>query len=118
MNTSGGTLLFGVSDKGVPLGLDEDLALFKDGGEDAFERYFRQALINAVGAKFTPSVAVSFPELDGKMICRVDAESSLKPVFVRKKIEGIEQRFFYIRSGNVTLQLDAQAAHEYIDDHW
>jgi hypothetical protein len=118
MNTSGGTLLFGVSDKGVPLGLDEDLALFKDGGEDAFERYFRQALINAVGAKFTPGVAVSFPELDGKMICRVDAEPSLKPVFVRKRIEGIEQRFFYIRSGNVTLQLDAQAAHEYIDDHW
>ncbi len=118
MNTSGGALLFGVSDKGVPLGLEEDLALFKEGGKDAFERYFRQALINAVGAKFTTGVSVSFPELDGKMICRVDVEPSLKPAFVRKKIEGIEQKFFYIRSGNETRQLDAEAAHDYIDSHW
>jgi predicted HTH transcriptional regulator len=118
MNTGGGTLLVGVADEGDPLGLDQDLSLMKGRGKDGLERYFRQALINAVGAKFTTGVGFSFHELDGNLVCRIDVEPSTKPVFIQKMVEGIVQKQFYIRSGNGNRELDAQSAHDYIEMHW
>jgi hypothetical protein len=116
MNTGGGTLLVGVSDTGELLGLDQDLALTKS--LDGLERYYRQALINAVGAKFTTGVAVSFAELDGKLIFRIDVEPSTRPVFVEAKVQGILEKDFYVRSGSGNRKLDAQATYDYIEMHW
>jgi ATP-dependent Lon protease len=116
MNTEGGTLLIGVTDEDrAVIGIKNDLQTLKHANVDEYERHFRQALINAIGAEFTPYVRVSFPEIDGTQICRVDVGSSPKPVFVASKNQGKE---FYIRSGPRSDPLDPEATHGYIEMHW
>jgi len=115
MNTDGGTLLAGVTDgEHEVIGIANDLAMMKRGDVDGFEQYLRQALINAVGAEFSPYVKVTFPEVDGVQVCRVDVTRSPKPVFYAGK-QGKE---FYIRSGNGNRPLDPEATHDYIEMHW
>ncbi len=113
MNTDGGTLLIGVNDAGEVIGLDKDLSLVKK-GTDGFERLLRQALVNSIGAEFTPLVKVTFPGVDGVEICRVEVERSPQPVF----FAGKNGKEFYIRSGNGNRPLDPEATHDYIQMHW
>jgi hypothetical protein len=117
MNTAGGTLLVGITNKGEIVGIGADLDLSSN-GQDGLELFYRQALVNAIGAKFTTGVSVSFPQLDGQTLCRIEVEASPRPVFVERKVDGAAQKQFYVRSGNGTRPLDAQAAHEYIEMHW
>lgn len=115
MNTDGGTLLVGVTDaEHEVIGIANDLAMMKRGDVDGFEQYLRQALINGVGAEFSPYVKVAFPDMDGVQVCRVDVTRSPKPVFYAGKL-GQE---FHIRSGNGNRPLDPEATHDYIEMHW
>jgi len=112
LNTDGGTLLIGVGDDKAVIGLANDLSMLKRGDEDEFERFLRQALIDAMGAEFSPLAKVSFPSVDGVEICRVDVGP--KPVF----ISGKQGKEFHIRSGNGNRPLDPEATHDYIQMHW
>ena len=114
LNTSGGSLLIGVTDDKAVIGLANDLSTLKRGDTDEFERVVRQALISAMGAEFSPFAEVSFPSVDGVVICRVDVGRSPKPVF----ITGRQGKEFYIRSGNSNRPLDPEATHGYIEMHW
>jgi hypothetical protein len=95
-------------------GLEKDLSTLRRGDEDEFERFLRQALIDAMGAEFSPLAKVSFPLIDGVVICRVDVGKSPKPVFMAGK----QGKQFYIRSGNGNRPLDPEATHDYIQMHW
>jgi ATP-dependent Lon protease len=115
LNTEGGTLLVGVTDADHEvIGIGNDLSTLKRRDVDAFEQYFRQALVNGIGAEFGPYVKVTFPSVDGLQICRVDVVRSPKPVF----IAGKQAKEFYIRSGNGNRPLDPEATHDYIEMHW
>jgi ATP-dependent Lon protease len=115
MNTDGGTLLVGVTDKEHEvIGIASDLAAMKRGDLNVFEQYLRQALVNGLGAEFTPYVRVTFPDVDGVKVCRVDATRSPKPVFYA----GRQGKEFHIRSGNGNRPLDPEATHDYIEMHW
>jgi ATP-dependent Lon protease len=116
MNTEGGTLLIGVTDEDREvIGIENDLKTLRHANVDEYERHLRQALIDAIGVEFTPYVKVSFPDVDGVQLCRVDVEASPKPVFVAWKGQGKE---FYIRSGPRSDPLDPEATHGYIEMHW
>jgi ATP-dependent Lon protease len=115
LNTDGGTLLVGVTDaEHEVIGIANDLSTLKRGDVDAFEQYFRQALVNGIGAEFGPYVKMSFPAVDGVQICRVDTSRSPKPVF----LAGKQGKEFHIRSGNGNRPLDPEATHDYIEMHW
>lgn len=115
MNTEGGTLLVGVTDQGDVIGIENDVKTLRHATLDEYERHLRQALIGAVGVEFTPYVRMSFPNLEGAQICRVDVGTTPKPVFVAGKGQGKE---FYIRSGPRSDPLDPEATHGYIEMHW
>jgi len=115
MNTEGGTLLIGVTDPGEIIGIENDLKTLRHANVDEYERHLRQALIDALGVEFTPHVKVSFPNVDGVQICRVDVGLTPKPVFFAGKGQGKE---FYIRSGPRSDPLDPEATHGYIQMHW
>jgi hypothetical protein len=59
-------------------------------------------------------VRVTFPDVDGVKVCRVDATRSPKPVFYA----GRQGKEFHIRSGNGNRPLDPEATHDYIEIHW
>jgi hypothetical protein len=116
MNTEGGTLLVGVTDQDEEvIGIENDLKTLRHANVDEYERHLRQALIDAIGVEFTPYMKVSFPDVEGVQICRVDVGTSPKPVFLAGKGQGKE---FYIRSGPRSDPLDPEATHGYIEMHW
>lgn len=116
MNTEGGTLLIGVTDQDRSvIGIENDVKTLKHANLDEYERHFRQSLMDAIGVEFSPYVKVTFPEIDGVQICRVDVSTSPKPVFLASKQQGKE---FYIRSGPRSDPLDPEATHGYIEMHW
>ena len=114
MNSQGGTLLIGVNDSGEVVGLANDFKLFPKKNRDAFESWLTDLLQNSIGKPPIANVAVTFEDVDGNDVCRVDVARSGAPVYVR---EGDETRV-YVRLGNSTRQLNTRDAMEYVEKHW
>lgn len=114
MNSEGGTLLIGVTDDGVVVGIQPDLDTLKDPTLDGFERALRQTIADGVGAEFDHLVKSAYEPVNGAKVAVVTVEPSPKPVYV----SGGTAPEFYIRAGNSTKPLDVQASHDYIKMHW
>jgi Putative DNA-binding domain len=108
-NGRGGTLLIGVNDEGLPVGLDSDVeTLTHRPTLDGYEQFLRQTLVNAIGTTMAAGVKVTFPVIEERTICMVQVPPAPKPVYV----DG--GKLFYLRSGNTTRELSMEEAHGYI----
>lgn len=114
LNTLGGTLLIGVTDKGTIHGIEEDLNSLVRKDRDGFENHLNQIIKNSIGAEFRQYIAVSFVAFDSKEIAVLDIEPSPKPAYV--KMNGDEE--FFIRTGNTTTPLKLSEVSSYIESHW
>jgi membrane protein YdbS with pleckstrin-like domain len=114
MNTAGGTLLIGINDEGEVLGLDADFQVMKKPNPDGFELMFNNAFNQMVGIEFRPFVKLSFPEIEGNVICIATVQPANRPVYFRQK--GREE--FYIRAGNASQPLPVSKAATYIRDRF
>ena len=114
MNTTGGVLLIGVSDDGEILGLDADFQTMRKPNEDSYENVFNMAFNSMVGVEYREYVDVSFPRIDGKVICALHVRPAAQPAYLRQK--GDEQ--FYIRAGNASQPLSVSKAAGYIQRHF
>ena len=106
LNSSGGSLLLGVTDANVPVGLAKDYAQChasnqnKDGLENK--------ILSALKDRLDPSpsfghVAITFHEVDGQEVCRVLVSPGDQPT----RLDGD----FFVRYGNTTRKLtDDEAA--------
>lgn len=116
-NAYGGTLIIGVDDNGVAIGLDKDYSTLKEPNKDEFEQYLRNQLNKTFGKVFsTTNLKVSFPILDGKEICRIDVDAGIEELFLEvQDSNGQKYEKFYIRSGNTSQPLEkASEITEYI----
>jgi hypothetical protein len=59
------------------------------------------------------NVAVSFEEVGGHDVCRVDVTPSRKPVYATGK----QTKDFFVRLNNGTRSLDVEEAFDYISSH-
>ena len=108
-NGLGGTLLIGVTDEGIPVGLDSDVETMTHRPTlDGYEQFLRQALANAIGTTMAAAVKVTFPVIEERTICMLQVPPAAKPVYV----DG--GKLFYLRSGNTTRELSMEEAHGYI----
>jgi len=114
LNSSGGTLLIGVNDDGTVLGLDADFAVMKKPNPDGFELIFNNAFNNAIGVEFRRFVQLSFPEIEGKIICLAAVQPATHPVYFQHH----DREDFYIRAGNACQPLSVSKATAYIRDHF
>ncbi len=114
LNSEGGVLLIGVADDGSAYGIDADIQTLGRRDVDGFAQTLASLVAEHIGPEFGAYSHSSFPEYQGRTICRVKVDASPKPVFTRDG-SGAE---FYVRVGNTTRPLDAHAAHEYIGMHW
>jgi hypothetical protein len=114
MNTAGGTLLVGINDDGKVLGLDADYTVMKKPNTDGFELIFNNAFSQMIGAEFRSFVRLSFPEIEGKIICLIAVQPSTSPVYFRH--QGKED--FYIRAGNASQPLPVSKATAYIHNRF
>lgn len=114
MNSEGGSLLIGIADDGVPLGLLQDYATLKTKNRDGFEVAIMTAISSKLGAPQCSKVAILFHTINEQEVCHIVTSKSPKPVFVST---GKETKFF-LRAGAGTRELNVQEATEYISEHW
>ena len=118
-NRQGGTLLIGVADDGSIPGIEPDLSTF-GGSVDKFELHLTNLLANHFGQAFKAAkIAVSFPQLEGKAVCRVDIQRSRTPVWVKlgDRSGSVTERLF-VRSGNSSQELSPSQAAAYEREHF
>jgi len=114
MNAKGGTLLIGVTDERIPIGLDMDYGTLKKKGSDGFMLHLTQILDSHLGKEYSAFLSANIIHFRGKDICRIDVLPSNKPVYVVH--DGQEE--FFLRALASTQPMQIKEAHEYIKMHW
>jgi hypothetical protein len=116
MNSAGGTLIIGVDDAGVPLGLDKDIATLQRRDLDGLQQTLVQVIDRYLEADKAANVQIYLakvgPEQRDIILVRCPAYHS--PVFLTDS-DGKE---FHVRAGNTTRLLDVEEATSYIAHHW
>jgi len=119
INTKNGTLLIGVSDEKQILGLDTDFNSFgkKHDLLDEFQKHLDNLVEKYIGNSAYSLIKISFPEVDTKLICRIDVSFKKSgPIFVKNKTKNVEE--FYIRRAASTTALNPSEMINYIENHW
>ncbi|SFS29053.1 response regulator [Pseudomonas sp. NFACC42-2] len=115
-NASGGTLLVGVNDEGIALGIEKDL--FPNA--DKFQLHFWNIFREAIGTEYSEFIKTEMIEDDEKFIFSVRCLPSNRPVFLKWKATGQSKadELFYLRVGPQTELLGIRQAITYIEDHF
>jgi uncharacterized membrane protein YeaQ/YmgE (transglycosylase-associated protein family) len=103
-NAEGGTLLIGISDDGGVVGLAGDYEITLKGDRDGYELWLRDYLGQRLGTEALHHLHVSFEDLDGADVCRVDVAAAGRPVFLAEP-GGRRTADLYVRLGNSTRRL-------------
>ena len=106
LNGFGGTLVVGVSDDGMPIGLDRD----GFASEDRMNLHLVNLINGRIGASAWHAIRMNFEDFAGNRVLVVHCNKSAKPVYVK---DGQHQRFF-LRTGAATTELPVQQAVDYI----
>jgi hypothetical protein len=109
----GGTLIIGLDDRKVPLGLDADYATFKSvkPDRDGFEQVLRDVLIRVIGeAQYIRHVRVRFCHVADKDVCLVEVAPSDEAIYLQGQL--------YVRAGNATRPLNMKDAIDYAAKRW
>ena len=117
MNGEGGSLLIGVADDGTVTGLEADYTTLSKGNRDGFELFLTQLIGDKISGPSPALCRISFHEVDGKDVCRIDVAASSKPVFACP-VHGKEFTDFWVRQGNKTEQFYGSELVEYTEHHW
>lgn len=99
LNADGGTLMIGVDNSGVALGLQADYGYVEPRNGDGFVNWLTTHLINALGHNPITRVRARIAVHDGNQVCRVDV-ASLKDGVWAKTSKG--ERVFFVRVNNST----------------
>ena|SRR3989344_2694858 len=114
LNSSGGIILIGVTDRGMIHGMEEDYNSLIRKDRDGFENHFNQTLRHMIGAEFRQYVNIIFERIDERDVCVVLASPAPKPVYL--KVNDTEE--FFIRTGNTTSPLKISEVNSYIATKW
>jgi membrane protein YdbS with pleckstrin-like domain len=114
LNSDGGNLIVGVTDRGEIYGLEEDYKTLVRKDRDGFENHFNQVIKTMIGAGFRQYIEISFEKIEDKDICLIEVMPSQKPVYL--KVNGDED--FFIRTGNTTSPLKVSEVASYIESRW
>jgi len=99
LNSNGGTLLFKKPDS-----------------RDAFENWLTTQFVEQFGKPAARLYSVSFHEVAGQDVCRIEVQPSPDPVFADEK--GGKPAQLYIRTENASCALDTREIIEYSRHRW
>jgi hypothetical protein len=114
LNTHGGRLLIGVTDKGVPVGLSADYSTLKKKDQDGFALQLTEVIKTYLGVDLIPYIKISFPETGGERICMVKVSKSGRSVFVA--FEGRQD--FFVRDHGSSRPLTREEQSLYEKQRW
>ena len=117
MNAHGGTLIVGVDDDGNTVGLEEDYPLLRKADRDGWELWLTDTLSNTLGKVVASEAEVSFADLNGRDVARIEVGPASKPVFAMPP-RGDKREQFLVRINNSTQELVGQEALDYQHKRW
>lgn len=110
LNSSGGTLLIGVSDDKTILGLNADG--FKN--DDKILLHLTNLVESSMGVVFSQFINLSVETIEEHRILRIDVKPASVPAYLNYKNDEI----FYIRSGPSTSQLRVSEIYPYLHNRF
>ncbi|MBA2322670.1 MAG: DUF262 domain-containing protein [Pseudonocardiales bacterium] len=118
MNGHGGTLLIGVADNGEIVGIEQDFK-FQGGKQnvDGWDLWFTDLLATAISKTAATDVTLTFAELGGSTVARVEVGPAVQPVFVTPP-KGERKPVFYARINSSTRDLGGPDLLEYQRKRW
>jgi len=112
LNTKGGTLLVGVSDKNEVIGISAEVDKIFKGSQDKFLLHFQDLLRRDIGAEFYPFIEQLIENVDSTPIFRIDVLPAPCPCFVGKEEK------FYVRQNPATEELAGSNMVKFIQQHF
>lgn len=115
-NAEGGTLLIGVDDDEVILGLENDYNTLKKADKDGFELHLRNLINSSYGKSFaTANLSIKFPCVNELEICEIQIKRGNTPLYTDVVVPNSpKKKVFFVRSGNSSQALDIDEAASYI----
>lgn len=117
MNANGGTLLVGVDDSGVAVGVDQEYETFGKKDRDGWELWLTALLTTTLGKAAAAEIEVHFAEIDDHDVARIEVGPAAEPVFA-KSLKGENREHFFVRINNSTQELFGQDARSYQQRRW
>ncbi len=114
LNTDGGTLLIGVDDYGLLLGIQPDYATLNKNNADGFLLRLNEILISTFTKRIFTNVKCSIQSVERHEVCMIMVEPSTTPVFITS---GGKKQFF-IRANASVQSLDIEDTATYISAKW
>lgn len=108
LNTEGGILLIGVSDKGEILGLSEEIDLLHKRSKDKFLGHFKNLIKAKIGEEFYPDIDYHIAVVGNEEILFVNCQSAQRPCY-------LEGKDFYVRTNPATDLLEGRKLVEYVE---
>lgn len=110
-NKRGGKVFIGVDNKGVILGLENDYNTFNEGRNyDKFELHLTQIIENRIKPSVLHYLSKDVIVINGKEICVINIQESLKPIFLEYKGE----KQFIVREGTMSPKYTKEKMEEHI----
>lgn len=106
LNSGGGTLMVGVDDEGVALGLETD----KFSNEDKLLLHLNTLTMNHLGGEFAQLIKATIHTVDEQRVLVVQCLHSVEPVFFRRD----NDEYFYVRTGPATAALSPSEVIAYL----
>jgi hypothetical protein len=110
LNSEGGSLLIGVSDKGEIIGIEADQFL----NNDHAQRHLMQLINNHIGAEFLPLIEAKVTDMGGRHIIKIDCKKSDKESFLKSG----KDEHFYVRQGSLSTPLTGSALINYVNTNF
>lgn len=117
MNTDGGTLLVGVADDGGIVGIEEDFPFQGKPSIDGWELWLTDLMSFSLGQAAAMEVTVTYGEIGGATIAKIDVGPSARPVFVTPT-KGEKRPVFLARMNSSTRELLGSEAVDYQRKRW
>jgi CheY-like chemotaxis protein len=114
LNGRGGQVVFGVTDEGTVIGIENDLGSLRKANHDGFRLLLSDVIETHLGIENVPFAHTRFERIDDKEVCIVTVEPSPRPVFLHKG----DVNKFLVRRANSTRSLDVKETTRYIQSHW
>ena len=89
------------NDSHEAVGLENDYKLTKKGNRDprdSFENWLTDLFDNAIGRPALENMRITYEEVDGQDVCRIDVRPSRNPIYT----QGKQTKDFYVRLNNGT----------------
>ena len=114
-NTRGGTLLIGVNNDGVPVGLEQDYSTVKPANVDGYVNWLTGLFAHMMDHSAAARTRIRVERANGCDVCRVDVAAASQPVWVAKSKT---ERVFYARLNNSTREVPEGEVDRYVKERW